>query len=132
VIFDNNPGALATADPSTAVCTGLGQVYVPGGAAVGALETPREAINLTQEKLPLSIKVSPNPTAYSFRIAIGGGTKEPVKMRLTDLFGRLVDERRELQTNSIIEIGQKLRTGVYMAEFYQGEERVVVKLVKVD
>jgi hypothetical protein len=132
VIFDNNPGALATADPSTAVCTGLGQVYVPGGAAVGALETPREAINLTQEKLPLSIKVSPNPTVYSFRIAIGGGTKEPVKMRLTDLFGRLVDERRELLPNSVIEIGQKLRTGVYMAEFYQGEERIVVKLVKVD
>ena len=96
------------------------------------METPREAISYEQEKLPLTIKVSPNPSTYSFRIAIGGGSKEPLKMRLTDVMGRLVEERRGLLPNSLVEIGQQLKPGTYLAEFYQGEERVVVKLVKTD
>jgi hypothetical protein len=54
-----------------------------------------------------------------------------VNIRILDVQGREVNRLGNISANSIIQIGNKLNTGFYLAELVQGNERKIVKLVKI-
>ena len=79
---------------------------------------------------PLTVTVSPNPSASVFTLLIRSQKKLPVSVRLVDEFGRSVEAKDNAQVGAAFTMGAKLITGIYFAEIIQGKERVVVKLIK--
>jgi hypothetical protein len=79
---------------------------------------------------PLTVTVSPNPSASVFTLLIRSQKKLPVSVRLVDEFGRSVEAKDNAPVGAAFTMGAKLITGIYFAEIIQGKERVVVKLIK--
>ena len=77
------------------------------------------------------VAVLPNPSKTSFTLSIESHNESPVNIRILDVQGRVIDRLGNISANSIIKLGDKLKTGFYLAEIVQGEERKIVKLVKI-
>ena len=77
----------------------------------------------------LQVKASPNPSNTSFRITLNSNNlKEPVKLIITDMLGRVI-ETRTTNAGQII-IGEKYRSGTYLVRSIQGKEVRQLKLIK--
>ena len=74
--------------------------------------------------------VMPNPSAKNFTLNITGDATAPVILRVIDVSGRVV-ERKTLIANQSIKIGDNYRPGMYFGEIIQGNERKIIKLVKI-
>ena len=55
----------------------------------------------------------------------------PVSFKVIDILGRSVEQKQNIHANSTITIGHLYRPGVYMIEVIQGNERQVLRLVKI-
>ena len=78
------------------------------------------------------IQASPNPGKNSFRIGIGSNRlKEPVKLIVTDMLGRVI-ETRITNSGQTITIGENYRRGLYLIQATQGKEQKILKLIKLD
>ena len=79
------------------------------------------------------IKAAPNPTANHFTISIlGANTSERLSLRVTDIFGRLIEYRPGLAWSSSLKIGSGYGQGVYIVEITQGSRQEKIKLVKLN
>jgi hypothetical protein len=77
----------------------------------------------------LQVKATPNPSNTSFRIALNSNNlKEPVKLIITDMLGRVI-ETRTTNAGQII-IGERYRSGTYLVRIIQGKETRQLKLIK--
>jgi Secretion system C-terminal sorting domain len=95
--------------------------------------TGKEKNNETATALQLSVIAMPNPTSNSFSIHIRAANSiEKISLRISDVFGRTVEQKTNLSAGQTISFGNKYQSGIYFAEVLQGNERKVVKLVKLD
>jgi hypothetical protein len=78
----------------------------------------------------LSVLVSPNPSKSQFKLNITGATDQEVSIRITDSYGRVIETRKGLFANSVIQLIKLQQAGMYFAEVVQGDSRKVVKLFK--
>jgi hypothetical protein len=80
----------------------------------------------------LKVVAMPNPSNTNFRVAIGGvnNLKDPVKIIVSDMLGRVV-ETRTVTAGQVILIGDKYRSGSYLLRLTQGNKVNQLKLVKV-
>lgn len=85
---------------------------------------------LSAEEGKLTVKASPNPSTAYFTIASKSNHNKPVTLRVLDATGRVVEVRNNLATNTSIRLGENYSTGFYYAEAVQGNERVMLKLIK--
>jgi Putative metal-binding motif len=102
--------------------------------SINTQSSPAEIIQETvlSETGVFAIQASPNPSSTSFRIFIGGSTlKEPVKLIVRDMVGRVVETRMTV-TGQTIAIGQDYRSGLYLIQVMRGSEQRTLKLIKVD
>ena len=76
------------------------------------------------------LDVYPNPSNTSFKFRLQTGSKEPVKIQIYDLSGRLVQEYNSLSPDDIITVGNDLNMGLFVAVVTQGKYRKFVKLIK--
>jgi hypothetical protein len=79
----------------------------------------------------LKVSVLPNPSRSSFALSIESNNELPVNIRILDVQGREISKLGNLAANSIVRLGGNLKTGFYLAEIIQGNERKIVKLVKI-
>lgn len=77
-----------------------------------------------------SVTVMPNPSIADFKIIINSESDQPVQMMITDLAGKIVDNRIVSGKNSSIVTGNSLVAGTYIAHFVQGEQKKAIRLVK--
>jgi len=80
----------------------------------------------------LTVKVQPNPGREVFNIMIKSSDKKPVTIRIFDAVGQLVENREKVSGNTTVKVGQGWKSGTYVAEISQGEERRVVRLIKIE
>jgi len=78
----------------------------------------------------LTVKVAPNPTSYYFTLGFQSGSNEKMKLIVTDIVGKIIEQRTDIPANSTIQLGSRYHFGVYIAEIIQGKERVTLRLVK--
>ena len=78
-----------------------------------------------------TIKAIPNPSAnyFTIRLAGGDGTAK-MSLRVTDIFGRTIEQRDNLQYTGSLLVGRGYRPGVYIVELIQGNTRRQLKLLK--
>ena len=83
---------------------------------------------LLNEKL--EIKVMPNPSNTYFNLVIKGSNENPATVRITDIFGRVVEKHEKISSNSVLRIGNRLTSGAYFVEVIQDGQRRFIKIIK--
>ena len=78
----------------------------------------------------LTLVAMPNPSAKGFMINVTGDAGSQLMLRVMDLSGRII-ETKNVTSNQSIRIGDNYHAGMYFAEIVQGNERKIVKLVKI-
>ncbi|MES2776826.1 MAG: LamG-like jellyroll fold domain-containing protein [Bacteroidota bacterium] len=93
---------------------------------------PTEGASTKQNNLVATLQAQafPNPSHGQFTLLVQGKNNEPVSIRISDIMGRLVEERKGLSANVTLTLGASYRTGLYIAEILQGKDKVVLKLMK--
>ena len=79
----------------------------------------------------LKVTVMPNPSSTNFRIFVSGNNlKEPVKLIISDMLGRVI-ETRITYAGQIITIGEKYRSGTYAVRIIQSKKIRQLILIKI-
>ncbi|MDP4263600.1 MAG: DUF4082 domain-containing protein [Bacteroidota bacterium] len=84
------------------------------------------------EAKKLVVKISPNPSSSSFKLIAMSDDKTPVTVRIIDMSGRVLENYVKVVPNSLLRLGETWTTGTYFAEVVQGDQRKVIKIIKVN
>ncbi|MES2776273.1 MAG: T9SS type A sorting domain-containing protein [Bacteroidota bacterium] len=105
---------------------------VPCTASPGASLIAAERSILSNDEKPgsLIVSVSPNPTSYQFTFRLRSNVDAPVSIRILNGMGQVVVGVSGVNANSTVSLGAKLRSGAYMAEVTQGNNRQMIRLMK--
>jgi hypothetical protein len=80
----------------------------------------------------LEVKAMPNPSTSDFSLQIKSNSNNPVTVRILNANGRLMEQKEKITSNSTVKFGEGWVAGLYYAEVIQGDQRKLVKLVKVN
>jgi hypothetical protein len=86
--------------------------------------------NLSKEKM--AINVMPNPSSTYFNLFIRSNNNNPVQVRVTNIFGQVMERHEKLASNTILRLGQRWSGGTYFVEIIQDKERRIMKIIKVN
>jgi hypothetical protein len=75
------------------------------------------------------IILAPNPSATNFELVVKSNSDENVNIRITDLNGRVINQFVSTFQDSI-SIGNELSSGSYFIEVTQGDNRKVIRALK--
>ena len=78
----------------------------------------------------LQVKILPNPSANYFQIYLTSNGKGPIRLCVTDMMGRVMEDRKTEGNMQQIKLGETWRNGIYVLELTQGRERKTIQLVK--
>ena len=76
-----------------------------------------------------NVIVSSNPTDVQFRLQVESSTTEKISVQVSDAAGRVI-ERIESRYSEAIYLGNRYRPGIYFAQITQGNNKKIVKLIK--
>jgi hypothetical protein len=142
VVYDNNKDSATNAVPATVLGGGSIVIHSTGNNKSRLMDAVTSSSNVSminnhgnlsnnlEGTGKLSIKVMPNPTSYHFTLILNSLSKENVKLTVTDITGRVVEQRTSVPANSTLQLGSQYHPGTYIAEFVQGHDRVTLRLIK--
>jgi len=133
VYYDNQPGASDVVNPTTPVQESS-MVVISGSNVSNLTQSNHVTANVEQDIAPLNeglqVKVMPNPSSTNFRIVVNSNDlKEPVKLFITDMLGRVV-ETRITNAGQTVTIGDKYISGTYAVRIMQGRKTKQLTLIK--
>ena len=105
----------------------LGRCTNAGLLVRNSVQESARIANLIAE---FKVIASPNPSATDFVLSIQGAETGKVSLKVTDMLGRVIEQKINLAANQTLRIGADYRPGIYLAELVQGLERKQVKLIK--
>ncbi len=103
------------------------QVLTHGGCPAGTRTTPYATNDGANTKL--TAQLFPNPTTNAFNLKVSSTNTLPVVAIIRDAEGRLI-KSFTIKAGELSNFGNELTSGVYMIEVMQGEERKVMRGVK--
>ncbi len=103
------------------------QVLTHGGCPAGTRTTPNATNDGANTKF--EAQLFPNPTTSAFNLKVSGASQLPVVVKLRDAEGRLM-KSFTTKAGELANFGNDLVPGVYMIEVMQGEERKVLRGVR--
>jgi uncharacterized protein YjdB len=80
----------------------------------------------------LLVTVFPNPSVGEINILVNSSTNEPVNLKIFDMNGVMKTEIHRIPINNSFKINLKLNSGVYVADFSQGNQRKKVKIIRLN
>jgi hypothetical protein len=136
VVYDNNMGKDENGVPTTIL--GGGSIVIHYAKAnksrimnTGAtLEIAHSNADELTGTGKLTVTVMPNPTSYYFTLGLKSLSNEKIAVTVTDIVGRVMEQRTDIPTNSTIQLGDHYHPGVYIAQFLQGDDKVTLRLIK--
>ena len=78
----------------------------------------------------LSVTVMPNPASYNFTLLLKSLSNENVKLTVTDITGRVIEQKTGISANSTIQLGDTYHPGIYIAKLLQGKDEITLRLIK--
>ena len=140
LLYDNKRGTSQSSDDATVLGGGSIVIHTPNGKKLtrimstditsSPLEVNSSQVSEQTGAGTLTVKVMPNPTSYYFTVALQSLSKEKVKLMVTDITGRVIEQRTNVSANSTIQLGNQYHPGIYIAQFQQGTDKVTVRLIK--
>jgi len=128
-IYYDNQGGSDASTPVTVV--GNNSSIVIQGIDNGNAASRGEVLTIEENREQgFDVSVSPNPSHSNFDLQVmSTNTAERIVMRVTDLFGRLIETRTVSPQQKIL-LGARYLPGIYHVTVIQGREQKLVKLVK--
>jgi hypothetical protein len=118
-------GCSATSEPTVITCTYNSITHKGGGDRKDGM-----AQDVIGNSNGLSLKALPNPSPSHFTLQVNTAKSgERITMRILDGVGRLM-ETKTIAAGTPLQVGSTYRPGTYIAEVWQGSEKVTVKLIK--
>jgi len=77
------------------------------------------------------VLVYTNPSNSTFNLTLRSNSKELAIIQIFDFSGKLIETNNSITPDEIITIGRDLKPGMYVAAVTQGNERKMVKLLKI-
>ena len=77
----------------------------------------------------LVITVTPNPTVHEFKMSVKTPVQQKITIRIHDLEGKLLNTMK-MAPGETIQFGSALKSGAYIVEVQQGDQRSIQRLVK--
>ena len=107
-----------------------------GGNTTNSITMSSNAINhlsvvQTNENSALTVTATPNPATAYFSLQTRSASNQPLQVRMVDAAGRVVEAKSGVAAIGTLNIGHSYRPGVYFAEILQGNQKVTLKLLKV-
>jgi hypothetical protein len=131
-IYDNLVGGGGdNLDPTTVI--GGGAIVIHTAKAAREINAPiliAPPITSIAAVTALEAKVMPNPTTTVFNLVIKGKATEPVTVRVTDVYGNLVQLNQKIGSSATLRLGERWTNGTYFVEVIQGTERKLLKVIK--
>ena len=84
--------------------------------------------NLLKEEL--AINAMPNPSNTYFNLVIKSNNNNPVQVKITNIFGQLMERHEKIASNTILRLGQRWSSGTYFVEIVQDDQRRIMKIIK--
>lgn len=100
-----------------------GFTFLPGFAKLSQLAAQEASA------VVLNIQATPNPTKTSFNLTVSGDSRVPVEVRVMDINGKLLYQKKGAANRSYL-FGGSFATGVYVAQVLQGGTFKTMKLIK--
>jgi hypothetical protein len=125
VVYDNQMGAAENADDATILGGGSIVIHQASGK--------KAAVNLYGTADKLEIKVSNNPSMGSqpFMLQFRSSDRSAdISLKVLDANGKPVELKRGVRVGQTVEVGRSFVSGLYFVEAVQGDQRVVLKLIK--
>jgi hypothetical protein len=90
------------------------------------------AIDQPQETVPVHLTATarPNPSASYFTLDIKSSNRHSVTIRITDVVGRVIAIKPDVDANSSFNFGHQYLPGVYFVQVVQEKSIVTLKLIK--
>jgi hypothetical protein len=85
-----------------------------------------------ESETSFGIMVSPNPSSDQFVLRINSSKAGTAMIRVTDASGKLIELKSQVGVNTTTRLGSGWTSGLYFAEVIQGNEKRVIRLVKVN
>jgi hypothetical protein len=104
---------------------------VLGEVTGGSLSTEQRTEPAIETRA-FGIKVMPNPASAYFNLAISSDREGGVTVRIADINGRIIERYENVMVGTILRLGEKWKQGTYIAEVFQGNQRKIMKLVKIN
>jgi uncharacterized delta-60 repeat protein len=99
--------------------------------SVGVVTIPDDDAQITKGDASLRIQASPNPAIAAFTIQLQGTNyKHLASVRVYDVSGRLLEERKNISIGQSLRLGDLYKAGTYIIEAVQGSQRVQTKVIK--
>ena len=95
-------------------------------------EEPSHIVKDIVNNTSFDVVVSPNPSSTDFKLQISSVKHEPVNIKIFDVTGSLQSEIKGKYSGSEIRVGGQLKSGTYFAEIIKGNEKKLVKLIKLN
>ena len=112
-----------------------GNIQISGSVILSpAIRKPSDisvASSSQLNQMHFDLRVLSNPTPNDFGLQLISSDKQTrMTLRITDLNGRLVEVYDQLKDGQTLIVGSKYYQGIYFAELIQGDQRKVVRLMK--
>ena len=78
------------------------------------------------------VKLYPNPTSGNFNIQVVTYSNEPIKVRIMDALGTVLQTATNVSKSGLMQLASKYRGGTYFVEVSQGIHKEVLKLIKLN
>ncbi len=122
------PAHLAHTCDHLGFCNGTGtQICSPTAKTDGEDESMEGAIAQDGE---FGVKVYPNPFSDKFHLSVSSTSEDNLEIRIFDVLGQLIENRRGVAFATDITFGSTLSKGVYLVEVSQGEKMQTIRIVK--
>lgn len=124
ILFTSSPAAAQTTAPLKFVS------HIPYQAEVtkDVVQSP-EAVKGDVDDIPVTVSVSPNPTADKFLISLKGNREDRVRVKVTDKHGCIVDSH-EVSGQANLQLGFWYYPGTYQLHVTQNGNTKTIKLEK--
>lgn len=78
----------------------------------------------------LQMKLMPNPTTNYSTIVLQSSNPLPVTLIVSDMLGKIIETKNNINSNSNINLGYQYKKGMYYIKVVQGIENQTIKLIK--
>ena len=92
---------------------------------------PLSLLTENDSKDKMLVQVTPNPSTTYFNLTINNKTQKVSTVTVLNLYGQVIEKHEKVTSNTIIKIGEKLDTGIYLAVITQGDQQKTFKIIKV-
>jgi hypothetical protein len=106
-----------------------------GNNCAGSLIARNSEAYSTTEQITstgFNVIVSPNPSQTIFKLKINCEKYETISVRILDALGVVKEVIKNIASDSEILVGSRLYPGTYFAEIIKGNERKIIKLIKLN